>query len=160
MAVVDQTGGIITGGLGRDACEQLITRGPGLGAFGLYCEVVPPPVGGDGGGGGPYPYPAHNVIPDGGIQDFYKEVDMDMTPVQDSRAYDLAQKYRVTIRLKIQEREHSREFVVGRHRKNFMVSVINLINNTVSNITVKATKFSAATKRLTLKVKKMISRNY
>lgn len=147
MGTVDVTGGIITGGLGRPACEQIITR-----AFHLYCDALPV---GEGGGGGPYPRPAHNVIPDGGIQDFYKEVDLSKPANQDDRAFDLSQKYRVMIRLKIREREHSKEFVVDRHRKNLIVKAVNFINKTRDNITITISKVSAATKQLKFKVKKM-----
>lgn len=157
MATVNKIGGIITGGLGRPACEQLISRGPGLGAFSLYCEIIDMNQGG--GGGGFYPKPAHNVYHDGNIKDFYKEVDLDKRPVENAKAYDLAQQYRVVIRMKIGTHEGQREYVVDQKRKNFIVSIVGIINNTVGRINVTISNISSLTRRLAFKVKKMVSRN-
>ena len=158
MALVNITGGMITGGLGRPACEQLISRGPGLGSFGLYCQVAMV-VDVNPGGGGFYPKPAHNVLQPGDIKDFYKEVNPDKKPVEDARAYDLAQKYRVQIRFKIGEHEGQHEYVMGRMRKNFTVGIINLINKSRDRIDVAVSNIKVTTMKLAFKVKKMVTRN-
>ena len=153
MALVNLTGGIITGGLGRPATESLITR-----FFHLHC-VIAVVVDVNPGGGGFYPKPAHNVLQPGDINDFYKEVDLDKRPVENSKAYDLAKQYRVTIRIKLGSHEGQSEYVVDQKRKNFIVGIARIINNTVGRINVTVSNISSVTRRLAFKVKKMVSRN-
>lgn len=137
-------GGIITGGLGRPACQGMITMFP----FSLYCAVVPAPLR----GGGSIP------LAPGEIQNFYQPVDPSLgtKPVEgnfvDPSVYG---KKIVRIVLKFNGHTYESEYLVSEKRAKTVVKIINLVNATKARVRVMASNLHRVTTNALVKIKNL-----
>ena len=116
-------GGLITYGLGRPACQSLITMSP----FQLACFVpAPPPVPPKIDSGGSIP------LEPGEIQDFYQPIDLDNEGnFVDPSVYG---KKHVVIRIKSEFFEGEKEFLVPTKRVKGIVKAVNIMNTTITKM--------------------------
>ena len=126
-------GSIITGGLGRPACEGMIINMP----FQLACfqfippiplPAIPPPPPGKGGS---------IPLAPGEIQDFY-------TPVDFNGEGDLAKpsvygKRMITIKMLSKFFDVEKEFMISERKVKYVIKAANVVNNTMVNMKVVAT---------------------
>lgn len=117
-------GGIITGGLGRPACQGMITMLP----FQLGCFVfIPPPPPTKAVSGGAIP------LAPGEIADFYQPVDTQLSDGKfvDPRVYG---KRVVKVIFKSKFLENEKEFLVPEKRMKNVFKVLNVINVTTQRM--------------------------
>lgn len=150
-------GGIITGGLGYDACNGLITT-----KFHLWCGieiVVTPPKPS---GGGPYPGKAHNKFAPGEIQNFYQPVPPEqqyyVVPRDQEARYFQRHKH-IVVKFKMGEFAVEKEFAVPEKRAKAIVKVLNVLNNTRTRINVGVSNVKRMAGNLTVAVSKLRSRH-
>ena len=151
MATVHENfpaGGIITNGLGLNACTGMIITTQ-FHLFGF--EVVVPPVQTPFEGGGSFP------LAPGEIQGFYKPVQPGELPFLTPYDYDpLAKKKRhVIMSVTFGERKIEKEYLVSDKRANTVVSVINLLNNTKQKISVVAAGLKRITTSAIIRIKNL-----
>jgi hypothetical protein len=102
----------------------------------LAIGIEPPPAGGGGGGGGPYPGPAWNVMPPGGVANFYKPY----SPDQQMELVNLKQKTKLFyIRIKLGERQVEKMYEVTERRADMIARVINVADKARSKFNVTIT---------------------
>jgi len=124
-------GGIITDGLGMDACKGLaITT-----KFNLWCGVeitVPPNLGAGHFGGGSKP------LAPGEIKSFYKVLPKEQQPYYLTPLdYDpFVKTQHVLIKLNFGEKEIERDYVVSDRHARAIIKAMNIINATQSKIAV------------------------
>lgn len=124
--------GIITGGLGLPAANNMIVN-----FFHLTLDVgITPPQPPTGGGGGPYPGPAWNVMQPGGIANFYKPY----SPDQQMQMVNMKQKTRLFyIRVKLGEKQVEKMYEVTEKRADMIANVINVADKARSKFNVTVT---------------------
>lgn len=145
-------GGILTGGLGYDACNGLITS-----KFNLWCGievvVIPPKSG----GGGPYPGDAWNKFAPGEIHNFYQPVPSEqqyyVVPRDQEARYFRRHKH-VIIKFKMDSFTVEKEYSVPERRAKVVVSVLRLLNNTRERINVGVSHLH----RITSNIKVVVSK--
>jgi len=140
--------GLITGGLGLNATEGMLTYN-----FHLFTVFIIT------GGGGPYPHPnAWNVIQPGKLAEFYKPVD---TTSQTPPFYVpvATPKNHVIVRVVIGERTFEKEYLVPQQNTRIIVNVLNFINKTFIKGHVVISNIKRLTTNITVKIKNIIKRN-
>ena len=126
--------GILTNGLGGGPDAMILGKFT-LAILSTTIEIVPLPRGG--GAVGPSPIRYH-----------LRDDDDDIIIKQD--------KYLIIIRTKMRNKETRKEFTVGERRKNFLISVINLINSTRDRINLTVTNVKARAFEFAVKIKNLI----
>lgn len=123
--------GLITGGLGLNACEGLLTMGFHL--FHVEVKVI-----GHTGGGGPWPaVPVYPMANQPQHPAYYMKWDK----------ANLVSTKLILVTIKMQDKKWTKQFVVETTRAKLIVKAVNFTQSTINNISATVAKFSRATKR-------------
>jgi len=124
--------GLITGGLGLDACQYMLTYHFHL--FPLEITVITPT---GGGGGGPYPYPAWNRLEPGQAKNFYKPVNPNYYTQQ---RRGKKQQY-VFLKIAFKDKKYERHLLVDPKTANSIVNAAKFATKVAKRFHIVASKF-------------------
>lgn len=124
--------GLITGGLGLDACQYMLTYHFHL--FPLDVTIIVPP---ENNGGGPYPYPAWNRLEPGQAKNFYKPVNPNYyTPARTGK-----KQQHVILKMSFKDKKYEKHLLVDQKTVEGVVNAVKFANKIAKRFRVAASKF-------------------
>ncbi len=158
MLFTNTYSGLITGGLGFDALQGLITASYHVGPITIIIVVQPLIP-----GGGPYPKEgAWNVVPTGKIQDFYKPVN---PAILENNAQNppfylpvAAPRNHVTVRVMWDGKPYEKEYLVRQKTTKIIVNTLNFVNKLFQRGNVLISNFKRLPTSIKVKIKNIIRR--
>lgn len=153
--------------LGTHASKVIITKGLGLqpatkGFITSFFSLVLSTAQAEGGGGsgetsGAYPGLAHNVLPPGEVQDFYKPVDEQLyhhVPRDKENEY-LSKRKTVILTVKLNDSTIEKIYKVSEYQTKHVFNIINIMNKTRDKVSISINNIERLYNKISVSVRNL-----